>query len=287
MALTYTTNLGLVQYSALGDDKGNWHLTWTQDNARMESRLSAQYAGNPDTLVAGYWKGQLCFDTTNNKVYVCTTIGAVGVARWTEISSLLTSQNETGDIEATFKTTPKTGWIFLQGQTLGSSSSAASLKGTTYQALYEFIWNNITNTYAPVSSGRGASAAADFAANKTITLPDARDRALFGVGSTWADGQVQGAESLTIAKANLPTDTLSVTGSTSIDGDHTHDIPADSDNGTACLRYFGQTPGDNTAVTDSAGAHSHTVTGTTEPMGSGTALAFLPKGLGVNWMIKL
>src|SRR5262249_53212371 len=44
------------------------------------------------------------------------------------------------------------------------------------------LWDSWSNTEAPVSGGRGASAAADFAANKAIQLPDLRGRAPFGKG---------------------------------------------------------------------------------------------------------
>src|SRR5258708_1610023 len=43
------------------------------------------------------------------------------------------------------------------------------------------LWNSWADAQAPVSSGRGASAAADFAAHKTITLPDLRGRVVAGL----------------------------------------------------------------------------------------------------------
>ena len=198
------------------------------------------------------------------------------------------SEFVTGDIEPTFRTTAKVGWIFLQGQTVGSTSSGADLTGDSYQGLYAFLWENVSNTYCPVSSGRGVSAAADWAANKTLTVVDAKDRTPFGAGSTWAIGQAQGVE--TIAKANLPNETLSVTGSTSTDGSHTHTLQQDSNNGSTvsspAMIQVGSPPANlPSGSTGSAGSHSHTVTGTTEALGSGTS--FLPKGFGVNWMIKL
>ena len=36
--------------------------------------------------------------------------------------------------------------------------------------LFTFLYNNFSNTLAPVSGGRGANAAADYAAHKTIGL---------------------------------------------------------------------------------------------------------------------
>ena len=84
----------------------------------------------------------------------------------------------TGDIKWSLSATEESGYIWLNGRTLGSAGSAATLKGTTYQPLYEFFWNNYSDTLCPVSTGRGASAAADFAANKTITSLDSRGTGL-------------------------------------------------------------------------------------------------------------
>lgn len=199
---------------------------------------------------------------------------------------------ETGDTRQTFKSSATTGWIFVQGQSLGDTGSGATLTGSAYEDLYAYFWGNIADAYAPVSTGRGASAAADWAAGKTLTMPDARDRAIFGVGSTWALGQTQGAE--TISKAQLPTDTLNVTGTAASDGAHTHNLtdikPASNGNsidpgGTGGFTLWRVSPAFTAAVTDSGGAHTHSVTGVTEAMGSGDA--FLPKGLGMNLEIKL
>src|SRR6185295_12344954 len=80
-----------------------------------------------------------------------------------------------------------------------------------------------TDLLLTVSTGRGASAAADYAAGKTITLPDARGRSFFGpdsMGSTAAGrlgsgvgtfltnndklGAGAGSETKVLVTANLP-----------------------------------------------------------------------------------
>src|SRR5258706_15955797 len=66
--------------------------------------------------------------------------------------------------------------------TLGSAASGATeLASATASNLYAFLWNNLSNTAAPVSGGRGATAAADFAANKTIGPPGMRGNAPAGL----------------------------------------------------------------------------------------------------------
>jgi microcystin-dependent protein len=85
------------------------------------------------------------------------------------------------------------------------------------QNLYTALWNNITSTYAPVTGGRGASAAADWAANKPIALLAVLGRSLAvagsGAGLTAATlGETIGANTVTLAQNQLPNATLAVTG---------------------------------------------------------------------------
>lgn len=64
------------------------------------------------------------------------------------------------------------GFVRMNGQTLGNTSSLATEYAAADAAdLFAFLWGQIPDSIAPVSGGRGASAAADFAANKTIVIP--------------------------------------------------------------------------------------------------------------------
>jgi hypothetical protein len=137
----------------------------------------------------------------------------------------------TGDIKARYGTGVLTGFVRLNGRTVGSATSGATERANAdCEALFEYLWD--TDANLSVSTGRGASSAADWAANKTITLPDWRGRALAALddmGSTAAGrltasyfgtaatvlGAAGGAESHTLALANLPTG-ITVTGSNSI-----------------------------------------------------------------------
>jgi hypothetical protein len=49
--------------------------------------------------------------------------------------------------------------------TIGSALSGATYANADAQCLYTLLWNNVTNTYAPVTGGRGGSAAADWPAS--------------------------------------------------------------------------------------------------------------------------
>jgi microcystin-dependent protein len=74
--------------------------------------------------------------------------------------------------------------VMMNDGSIGSAASGATTRANAdTQALYTLLWTNISNTWAPVSGGRGASAAADFSANKTLTLPKALGRALSVAGA--------------------------------------------------------------------------------------------------------
>lgn len=87
----------------------------------------------------------------------------------------------TGTVLEYVGSTEPAGWLFLSGRTIGNASSGGTGRANAdTSALFELLWNSMANTEAAVSSGRGGSAAADFAANKTIALPDARGRVIAG-----------------------------------------------------------------------------------------------------------
>ncbi|MBR0948478.1 hypothetical protein ABIF68_007860 [Bradyrhizobium japonicum] len=127
----------------------------------------------------------------------------------------------TGDLKVSYGTSVLTGWVRANGRTIGSATSGATERANAdCQALFQYLWGVDANL--AVSGGRGASAAADWAANKTIALPDWRGRALAGLddmGNSAAGrltasyfgttatvlGASGGAESQTLTLPQLPT----------------------------------------------------------------------------------
>lgn len=126
----------------------------------------------------------------------------------------------TGDLKARYGTGNLTGFVRANGRTIGSATSGASERANSdCQTLFEFLWAEDANL--AVSTGRGASANADWVANKTIALPDWRGRALaflddmgnsaagqltasyFGAAATTL-GAAGGTESKALATTNLP-----------------------------------------------------------------------------------
>lgn len=107
--------------------------------------------------------GDFWLSTADNN----TTNPDAGGANWVPLPSAY----QTGSIAWTWTTTVPSGWVISQqNTTIGSASSSATLASPTTQLLYVLTWNNCSNTLCPVTGGRGANAAADFAANKPIQV---------------------------------------------------------------------------------------------------------------------
>lgn len=100
------------------------------------------------------------------------------------IAAAVAAAVPTGSIRSCLKLTADTGWVRLNGRTIGSATSAATERADAdCETLFKYLWDNLDDTRAPVSGGRGGSATADWTSNKRITLPDARDRVLVGMAT--------------------------------------------------------------------------------------------------------
>lgn len=90
----------------------------------------------------------------------------------------------TGDTKITLKTVADAGWVMFNDGNIGDASSGATTRANAdTSALFALLWNNTANADCAVSTGRGVSAAADFAAHKTIALPKVLGRALAVAGA--------------------------------------------------------------------------------------------------------
>lgn len=125
----------------------------------------------------------------------------------------VTQTARTGDIKTSFWTTPPPGgWIPMDDKSIGNVLSGATSRANkdTFQ-LYKTLWDAVADAWAPVSTGRGPSALADFLANKTLTLPRSLGRALAGAGvaappqtTAHALGEWIGSEVELLGAANMP-----------------------------------------------------------------------------------
>jgi len=131
------------------------------------------------------------------------------------------------------------GYVWASGKTIGNASSNATERANAdTEELFTLLWNAYSNTLLPiytsggVASIRGASAAADFAANKALSVIDKRGRVSVGkddLGGTAASrittagsgidgvtlGESGGEQNHTLSLAELPSHNHG-------GGDHSH-----------------------------------------------------------------
>ncbi|MGY4433161.1 microcystin-dependent protein [Bradyrhizobium sp. F1.13.1] len=141
---------------------------------------------------------------------------------------------QTGAFMQFYGTGILTGWVRCNGRTIGNAGSGATERANPdTQALFAYLWG--ADSSLAVAGGRGASAAADFGANKTLALPDCRGRVVAGLddmgnsaagrltasyfGATATTlGAVGGSESTTLNASQIPPITSSVSTSGSLSG---------------------------------------------------------------------
>lgn len=105
------------------------------------------------------------------------------------------------------------GWVYMNDGTIGSATSGAtSLASIETFPLYNMLWNNVSDTYAPVTGGRGVSSVADFTANKALTLTRQLGRVLAAAGqgsglANYTLGEFLGAETHVLSIAEMPAHT--------------------------------------------------------------------------------
>lgn len=134
-----------------------------------------------------------------------------------------TTVASTGDVKWRLEESTITGWVRINGRTIGNASSGASERANAdTQALFIYIWSTFADAICPVVGGRGSGALADFNAGKQITLLDGRARTIFGLddmgnaslggftgvafteGNATTGGSSGGVNSTTLSTPNLP-----------------------------------------------------------------------------------
>ena len=165
----------------------------------------------------------------------------------------------TGDVKVRFGLAAESGWVRMNGGTIGSSGSGATERANAdTQALFEHLWNNANNTICPIAAGgtRGANAAADYTAGKAITLPDMRGRASFGI-----DAMGAGISSGRIAATYMDTGGVNEVGASGGDDaivlTDANQIPAHSHDTTGVPAGPGGTPAAKPAIAVSPATHTH------------------------------
>jgi hypothetical protein len=154
------------------------------------------------------------------------------------------------------------GWVFAWGNIGDASSSATNRANVDCEDLFTALWNDYADTEAAVSGGRGINAAADWAAHKTIAVPDVRGRTRVGkdnMGGSAASritsagsgitgttlGATGGAETHTLTEAQMPAHT------------HTAGNPANQGNGYNLSGGNPATPPGAVATSSTGGGLAH------------------------------
>lgn len=207
----------------------------------------------------------------------------------------------TGDVKLTMKPAADAGWIMCNDGTIGKAGSAATTRANDdCQALFVLLWNGVANAQAPVSGGRGANAAADWSAGKTIGLTKMLGRVL-GIAGGGASltarviGEVLGAETHVLTTAQMPAHAHGVTDPTHAhsvyDPGHAHLIGG-SFNGSGTSSNGGYLVPGGTNVGTSASGTGVSIYGAAtgvsiQSNGSGQAHPIMQPTTFLNVMIKL
>lgn len=112
---------------------------------------------------------------------------------------------QTGDTMWRLDSDVRAGWVFMNGGTIGNVGSGATLRANAdTEALYLYLYNKVSNTYAPVTGGR-TTASADFAANKPIVVPTMAGFIKGGLDTMGANASNRIQVSTTISTTNANT----------------------------------------------------------------------------------
>ncbi|RVG01623.1 hypothetical protein CN172_04330 [Sinorhizobium meliloti] len=211
---------------------------------------------------------------------------SVNFAQLSEVGAKAAGLVPPGAVQGFMRTSAPTGWVKANGGTIGSSSSGATTRAAAdTEALFTVFWESFSNTILPIqnsagaASTRGASAAADFVANKRLPVFDFRTRYVRGAddGLGFDATITVGATQADIIKNHIHT------GTTASSGAHTHSVPTGGTGGGNAAQTGPQSG--NGITTNSSGAHTHPFT--TAPQAEGSALETRPRSIVVLWCFKL
>lgn len=160
------------------NDAGNLvalELEENPDVTTLRAELASQVDGSDGAGLVGYYNPIAMAGTTVSD-QLDILVGAIIPPPVTAFF--------TGDVKMTYKSATPTGWILMDNGTIGNAGSGATNRANAdTEDLYTLLWDSIPDVWAPVSGGRGASAAADFAALKTLRLPLTSGRAFAQAGN--------------------------------------------------------------------------------------------------------
>jgi hypothetical protein len=117
---------------------------------------------------------------TKPEIYLSTEVPDNDFDTYDQVETIINSPR-TGDYLITLSNAYRFGYVPANDGTIGNAASNATNRANADTwPLYSLIWSTFLNNWAPVSTGRGANAYADFLAGKTITLTRSLGRVIAG-----------------------------------------------------------------------------------------------------------
>lgn len=231
----------------------------------------------------GYGRGARTFlNGTNYQSLVDNNTDTPPSANWSDLDKIT--------IQFGAEPVAPTGLFNMDGINTFAKSSGAVNNGTQFEKLYTYLYNNYTDAAAPVNGGRGANAAADFAANKYITIPDRTGFTPIGVKAATpitSASATFGATTVAAAGSNSSGTSGNTTLDTSQIPSHTHAITpfiqSVISNSSTGIVWMGTSGTINTQATGGGGGHTHT---TPAPTFTGSATSVMQPSAGIYWYIN-
>ena len=265
-----------VDHSWLGDANDGVHLQVTMPEASGDPASAANTGFVYTKDVSG--TTELFYEDSTGAVSQLTTGGTIN-----------SFKESTGVGKEFWGSTLPTGYVWANGQTIGDASSSATGRANAdCQALFTLLWNSTAQAQLPISGGRGANAAADWAAHKAIALPDKRSRVSVG-GSTM--GSTSDPGTITSGVAGFDPTVLAITGGDQHPQQHNHTLtdPGHSHSITmfsGANSVNGQPATGNSSGQGASSTQSHTTGITLADYGTGAAGNVQPT-IVCNYIIKL
>lgn len=256
-------------------------------SAKLDVLAAITYAANKIVKWTGTGAAVLIDFLTENDFASNSTTGVpsqASVKAYVDAAIAANSGFSTGMSLLTINDTAPSGWVLFNDGTMGDASSGATTRANAdTSALFQLLWNKTVQADCAVSTGRGATAAADFAAHKTIALPKVLGRALAvagaGAGLTSRSlGKIVGEETHTMTLGELVSH-----GHTINDPTHSHSLEVGDGNTTGSTAPSG-TSLDAGAVNTAGAATGITInsTGSTTPFN-----VMQPTAFAFNVIVKL
>jgi len=288
---------------------------WQQASGPIfyDSGFAAAIGGYPSgsMLNSAVTPGTIWMSTADNN----TTNPDAGGANWVQAPG----QIPIGTPVQSLTSTVPYGYVSANGKTIGNAASNATDRANAdTQFLFAFVWANCPSATCPIytnsgsASTRGASAAADYAANKAIAVNNMNGAALMGAdsqggsssnnlasvpvtsGNATTPASILGENLHALTVAELAAHTHSIT-----DPGHTHSItdPGHShggviigaggvgiQSGSGYTSDQGSTASSHTGITINSAMTGITATNST---GNGTGHNTVPRSVIVYWNLKL